>query len=273
MMKAKFWQVLVVAALMAGPAHAQAVGASVYLEELTWQEISQKLQTGNTTAIIPTGGTQQMGPHMVVGAHNSVARYAAGEVARKMGGALVAPVVPFAPAGRVTPPEGSMQFAGTISLSEAHYADVLEDVARSLKQHGFRMICFLGDDVGSQKVMARVAAKLGREWVTDGVRVLHVNEYFARHKQDEWNDNSPTPAKVSGAAAPTGHIETSELMAVDAQGVRATLLGVRAERDYRATGAVGDTTMATAALGNKYLSLKIESAIKQIQHAASQSKK
>lgn len=258
--------------LSAAPAYAQ-LGESVYMEELTWGEISQRLQTGSATVIVPTGSTQQMGPHMVTGGHNTIVSFAAGEIATRLGGAMVAPTINYAPAGRITPPEGNMQFAGTFSLREDTYASILEDVARSLKQHGFRMICFIGDDTGSQRVMARVAERLGREWVPDGVRVLHVSDYFARSKQDEWNDNSPTPARVANAAAPTGHIETSELMSVDAGGVRAMLLGVRGQKDFRATGAVGDTTMATAALGRKYLSLKIEAAIKQIQHAASRTKR
>ena len=268
----RFYLAAVIALTMFGQAQAQSA-SSVYIEELTWMEISQKLQGGTSTVIVPTGSNQQMGPHMVTGGHNTIVRYAAGEIARKMGGALVAPVINYAPAGRISPPEGNMQFAGTFSLSENTYASILEDISRSLKQHGFRMICFIGDDLGSQKTMARVAEKLGREWITDGVRVLYVSAYSARNKQNQWNDNSPTPAKVGNAAAPTGHIETSELMAVDAQGVRASMLGVRSDKDFRATGAVGDTTMATAALGRKYLSLKIEAAIQKIEHAASNAKK
>ena len=158
-----------------------------------------------------------------------------------------------------------MQFAGTFSLSESTYAAILEDVARSLKQHGFRMICFLGDDAGSQRVMAQVAEKLGREWVTSGVKVLHVSSYYSKNGQDEWTDTMPN--RIAGAATPAGHIQTSELMAVDAGSVRANMLGVRAEKDYKLTGAMGDTSMATAVLGRKYLSLKIEAAIKQIQNA------
>lgn len=259
------WVVLAVA--FGTPCLAQTLGNSVYIEELTWMEVSQKLQQGNTVVIVPTGGNQQMGPHMATGAHNSVVRFAAGEIARKLGNALVAPVVPFAPAGRITPPEGNMQFPGTFSLSESTYAQVLEDMSRSLKQHGFRMICFIGDDLGSQRVMSQVAQRLGREWITDGVRMLHVNTYYARDKQDAWAEGQPM--RASNAASPAGHIETSELMAVDGGGVRANMLAARSQRDFRSTGSVGDTTMATAALGKKYLSMKIEAAIKQIQNAAS----
>lgn len=251
-------------------ARAQA-SASVYMDDMTWMEISDRLKSGTSVVLVPTGGNQQAGPHLATGAHTEVMRYSAGEIARKLGNALSAPVIPYAPAGRISPPEGNMQFPGTFSLADSTYAAVLEDVARSLKQHGFRMICLLGEDAGAQRVMARVADKLGREWITDGVRVLHVSRYYARQGQDEWNDT--LPGRIHNASAPAGHIETSELMAVDAARVRASMTAARTEKDYRLTGATGDTTMASAALGRKYLSLKIEAAIQQIQNAASNAKK
>lgn len=261
------------ASLSFGSAQAQigSVSNSVYIEDMTWMEINDKLQQGTSIVIVPTGGNEQAGPHMATGAHTEVAHFTAGEIARKLGSTLVAPVIPYSPTGRISPPEGSMQFPGTFSIAETTYAALLEDVARSLKQHGFRMICFLGDDAGSQRVMAGVADKLGRQWITDGVRVIHVSSYYANTKQDEWSDTMPN--RIGNASSPAGHIETSELMAVDAASVRANMLGVRTERDYKLTGAVGDTSLATAALGRKYLSLKIEAAIRQIQNASSNAKR
>lgn len=264
----------VVGMALAGAAFAQVQGSvshSVYMEEMTWMEINDHLQQGTSVAIVPTGANQQAGPALATGAHAHVVRYTSGEIARKLGKALVTPVIAYGPSGRIYPPEGQMQFPGTFSLSESTYAAMLEDIARSLKQHGFRAICFLGDDAGSQRIMAQVADKLGREWITDGVRVIHVSNYYNRNAQDEWSDTMP--GRINNASAPAGHIETSELMAVDASEVRANMLAVHTERDYKLTGATGDTTMATAALGRKYLSLKIEAAIKQIQHASSNAKR
>lgn len=266
----RLFLILTLCLMLPNGAAAQVAGNSVFMAELTWEEISQRLQTGYGTVIVPTGGNQQMGPHMVTGAHNSIVRYSAGEIARKLGNALVAPVIPYAPAGRIDPPEGNMLFPGTFSLSEVTYSRVLEDVARSLKQQGFRVICLMGDDEGSQRAMSQVAARLGREWVTDGVRMVYLSDYFARDKLDAWSDKVSGP--IFRATAPTGHIETSELMAVDASGVRASMLRRRTDNDFRATGAIGDTTRATPALGKKYISLKIESSVEQIQHAISHRK-
>src|ERR1700686_2432820 len=82
--------------LAAGPLRAQ---RSVYIEDLTWPEVQQAIQSGKTNAIIYTGSTEQGGPHMAIGKHNFIARWAAGAIAIKLGDALVYPTLPFAPTG------------------------------------------------------------------------------------------------------------------------------------------------------------------------------
>ena len=66
---------------------------SVFIEELTWVEVRDAIKDGKTTIIFPTGGTEQNGPHMVLGKHNFIVKHAAGEIARRLGNALVAPVL------------------------------------------------------------------------------------------------------------------------------------------------------------------------------------
>ncbi len=248
---------------------AQANG-SVYIEELTWMEVDARLHGGKTIAIIPTGATEQEGPHMVIGKRNTVVRYTAGEIATKLGNALVAPVIPYAPSGRIYPPEGHMQFAGTMSVSNLTYQMLLEDAARSLKQHGFRMICFIGDGAGSQLIQSQVASKLMEEWRSDGIKVISVANYYSKNGNQEWSET--LPVKVSHPEAHAGHIDTSELMAVEASGVRDNLRAMHSERDYKTTGASGDSSVASDTYGRKYLSLKIEAAIKQIQNASGHAK-
>ena len=67
-MKLRF--VLMAATLIFVPSIASAQGASsVFLEELTWMEVRDAIQDGTTTVILPTAGTEQNGPHMVLGKH------------------------------------------------------------------------------------------------------------------------------------------------------------------------------------------------------------
>src|SRR5262245_61932871 len=92
-----------VSAYTLSPAIAQ---DSVFLEELTWTEVRDAMKAGKTAVIIPTGGTEQNGPHMVLGKHNVRIKYTSGEIARRLGTALVAPVMAYVPEGDIDPPTG-----------------------------------------------------------------------------------------------------------------------------------------------------------------------
>src|SRR5438105_299332 len=74
--------------------------APVEIELMTHAEIYSAIhQQGKTTVIIYNGGTEQRGPHAVLGGHTFMARATSAAIARKLGNALVAPVLPFSPAG------------------------------------------------------------------------------------------------------------------------------------------------------------------------------
>src|SRR3954463_2804400 len=138
---------LIVAALSVAAAHA----APVDIEQMTSPELKARIAAGATTVLVPIGGTEQNGPHMVLGKHNVRARVLAGEIAGKLGNAVVAPVVAYVPEGSITPPAAHMRFTGTISIPEATFESLLEATARSFKQHGFRDVFFLGDHGSYQK--------------------------------------------------------------------------------------------------------------------------
>ena len=72
---------------------------TVFIDELTWEETRDLMKAGKTTVIVPTGGTEKNGYHMVLGKHNYVVAYAANQMARKMGNTLVAPVIQYVPEG------------------------------------------------------------------------------------------------------------------------------------------------------------------------------
>src|SRR5688572_23825034 len=76
---------------------------TVFVEEMTWMEVRDALKAGKATVIVPTGGVEQNGPYLATGKHNYVLRGTAEAIARKLGNALVAPVVPFVPEGDIDP--------------------------------------------------------------------------------------------------------------------------------------------------------------------------
>jgi creatinine amidohydrolase/Fe(II)-dependent formamide hydrolase-like protein len=89
-------------------------------------EVRDAIVAGKTTVIIPTGGTEQNGPHMALGKHNYLVKYKAGEIAMTLGNALVAPVIAYVPEGDINPPTGHMRFAGTVTLPQDVFSKVLD---------------------------------------------------------------------------------------------------------------------------------------------------
>jgi creatinine amidohydrolase len=249
------------------PALAQAPD-TVFLEDMTWVEVRDAIAAGKTTIIIPTGGTEQNGPHMVLGKHNYLVKYKAGEVATRLGNALVAPVVAYVPEGDVTPPTGHMRFAGTITTPQDVFAKVLEYAARSFKQHGFTDIALMGDSGGNQAGQKLVAELLNKEWAATPVRVHHLTDYYPG-RGDDWVVSQGVSAADVGSHA--GTHDTSSLMYLNPSMLRVDKMGPGKSGDGQ--GHVGNPARATALFGKRILEMQIEDAANQIQRLRVSSRK
>ena len=107
-------------------------------------------------------------------------------IARKLGNALVAPIVAFVPEGNIDPPSLHMKFPGTISLSADTFARLLTDICASFRATGFQNIVLLGDSGGNQKGMKDVAAALNAKWTDDKVRVHFIPEFYNYPAVAKW---------------------------------------------------------------------------------------
>jgi len=235
---------------------------SPFIEDLTWIEVRDAVRAGAVIAILPTGGTEENGPHMATGKHNLIVRYCAGEIALRLGNALVAPVLAYVPEGNFDPPTDNLTLPGTIGVSEPTFAAILAEAATSLALAGVRLICFIGDHGLSQRAQASVAATLTRRWRARGIRVADIDRYYDANGQEDWLKSQGYSAAEIGQHA--GLVDTAELMAVAPQDVRGDLLDPRTW-PAGPSGAAGDPTRATAALGAKLLELKIAAAVAQIR--------
>ena len=97
---------LVLAASAGASAQQPNTDDSVELELLTHSEVHDKIQKGYTSVLIVIGGTEERGPHAVLGGHTIMSRYHAINIARKLGKTLVAPVLPVAGVFPPPPPPG-----------------------------------------------------------------------------------------------------------------------------------------------------------------------
>ena len=233
---------------------------SVFLEDLTWPEVRDAIAGGKTTVIVPTGGTEQNGPHMALGKHNYLVTYKAGQIAKQLGDALVAPVVSYVPEGDINPPTGHMRFAGTISLPQDVFVKVLEYAARSLRQHGFVDVAFVGDSGGNQAGQKLVADALNKEWAGSRARVHHITAYYPG-RGDDWVVSQGVSAADVGSHA--GTHDTSSLMYLNPSMLRFDKMGPGRSGDGQ--GHVGNPAKATALFGKHILEMQVDDAVKQIR--------
>ena len=117
---------------------------------------------------------------MVLGKHNFLVKYKAGEIAKRLGNAIVAPVLAYVPKGTFR-----SQASGRPHAFPRHdhhpedvYEKVLEFAARSLRSAGFVDIAFIGDSGGNQSGQKTVSEALNKEWAGTNIRVHHITDYY-----------------------------------------------------------------------------------------------
>jgi creatinine amidohydrolase/Fe(II)-dependent formamide hydrolase-like protein len=228
---------------------------------MTWTEIRDAIQAGKRTIIVPVGGVEQNGPHMVLGKHNYIVHFAAGLMAERIGNTLVAPVVQFVPQGNYN----SANFGnrpGAISNPAPAYQSLLDAVVRSLRAHGFTDILLIGDSGGNQSGMTSVADSLNAEWKGGDTRVYSLNDYYAKSRlelhawlQSEYGYDAATVGSHAGIT------DTSQLMYIFPAGIRADK---RLPSGGSPTSGVnGDPTKATAEIGKRAIDFKVNAGVDQ----------
>lgn len=114
---------------------------SVWLQELTWEDVDEYLKQDDTI-IFPVGSTEQHGPAGPLGVDSYVA-IALAEDAAKRAGVLCTPPLWFGDSPH------HMEFPGSISLRTETLVEVAKDVIRSLAKHGFRKILIINGHKGT----------------------------------------------------------------------------------------------------------------------------
>ncbi len=229
---------------LSGTTIAQAAD-NVLMERMTSYEIRDAIAAGKTTVILPSGGTEQNGPGMAIGKHNFRALANAQTIARRLGNALVAPVIVYTPEGKYDPPEGHLRYPGTMGVPEDVYAGVVEGVVRSLKLHGFHDIVLIGDHGSDQAGQEAVAAKLNAEWAKTKVRVHAITAYY---RGDPAGDAAEMMKRGIKKEEMGNHAEvrdTSLMLAIDPTMVHMD----RLEAGNGKNGVEGDPRHATAEIG------------------------
>lgn len=129
----------------------------VIWNEMTRDELGPLLPSG--IVVLPTGATEQHGPHLPTGhdtfAVSAIARQAATLAATKTDAPIIlAPTLPFGSSDHHLP------FGGTLSLRTETYRAVVTDLMRSMIDGGARRILLLNGHGGNTELNELVARDL-----------------------------------------------------------------------------------------------------------------
>jgi creatinine amidohydrolase len=246
-------------------ASAQSPPSTVFIEGLTWVEIRDRMAGGATSIIVPTAGTEQKGPHMVMGEHKYVLEYTMDKVARALGNVLVSPIVTYVPEGEWGPnPTGHMRMPGTITMPEEWFVDLLLHIGRSHAASGFTDVFYLGDSGGNYSGMETAVATLNAEWAGTGTRAHLVEDYYRKSGADARayiTGELGIPASEIGGHA--GITDTSQMWFVNENHIRQELLADRG--GFEGSGSSGNPTLASPEIGRRILDIKIENTLAEIR--------
>jgi creatinine amidohydrolase len=175
----------------------------VDLELMTWVEVKDSIAQGKTTALIFNGGTETRGPQAVNGGHTLVAHAKVVEIAKELGDAIAAPVLPF------SPNNASPDLPGTIGITTDTFKEVNKEVAEQLIRNGFKNVVIMGDHGGGQKQLGEVALELDAKYSGQGIRVVYCDDAYEKSNADydAW--------LAKNGYSPGGHAsinDTSEMM-------------------------------------------------------------
>jgi creatinine amidohydrolase len=238
---------------------------SVFLEELTWLEVRDALRAGKRTAIVATGGIEMNGPYLALGKHNYVLRATTEAIARQLGDALIAPIVPFVPEGDIEPQTGHMRYPGTISLTADTFQRLLVDISSSLRMHGFEHIVLIGDSGGNQDGMKAVSEKLTKKWSDGKTKIVYVLEYYNYGDVGKWVEQQGVKQVDEGLH--DDYAMTAVMMAVDPASVR-TQQRIKANK-FRINGIDLAPQEKTIAMGKRIIDYRAETAVSAIRKALS----
>lgn len=151
---------------------------------MTWPEVYDAIHhQGKTVAIYYAGGTEHRGVQNVNGGHTLMGREIALEVARRLGNAIVLPIIPY------SSNNASNQNTGTLGLTAEIEAMITERIAEQAIATGFTTVLLMNDHGGSVGPNNTVADKLeakyrAPEFADKNIHVKYIDRVYAPAQDD-----------------------------------------------------------------------------------------
>ena len=174
--------------------------ATVFLGEMTNREVEEFLKQG-TTVIVPTGSTEQHGPHLALATDVVIPQEVARRVAPKLS-AVVAPPISYALS---YPHQG---FVGLVTIRIPTFMALIEDLCVAFASSGFKRIVFLNGHYDNTYAIAYACANVAEKLPKD-VKAFPIN-YWDGLTAEEVAEYSGLRNGLHANAA-----ETSAVMAIN----------------------------------------------------------
>jgi len=233
----------------------------------------------DAVVVIPTGSTEQHGPHLPVGTDAIIASEIATRAVKRASDSVSVLLLPALTYGSS---QHHMMFSGTLSLHDDLFTSQLVEIGNCLLHHGFRRLLFVNGHGGNAAPL-RLAIDRIRQGTKREVYIV---------SSTYWQLIAPTIIESRqshfGGIGHAGEVETSLMLALYPHLVRAPLpagswsqspqgwwcseawfgeskvqLGFSL-RDDSPSGVLGDPSTATAAFGHRILAAAVEQTSKLI---------
>ncbi len=250
----------------------------VLMEDMTWKEIEEAIKAGKDTAIVVAGSIEQHGPHLPTSTDTTLGYALAEACAKKLGNALVAPVI------RPGLSEHHIGFPGTITLSIDTFVNILYDYCESLVESGFKNIIILSSHGGNSDTIITYTPRIAKVFM-DKAKIFAIPTDRYINASIDYLEKKGVSRVKAGVHA--GYAETSMMLHVKPQATRMDLAveGLANEEFYKPerlkisqlesftyglkrltpVGVLGDPRGATAEEGKKLLEITAEKLTEEIK--------
>ncbi len=234
----------------------------VFIEEMTWLEIKEKMEAGWDTVIVMAGSIEQHGLHLPTKMDAHSGEILAERFATKLGQTFVAPII------RPGCSEHHMHFPGSMTLRVEVFQDVVRDYVDNMVRHGFKKIILATTHGGNFEPMFELVPELKEKYEPSGVKIIDILD-FADFVEAQNSILEEFQMSEGDAGVHSGGSETSFLMASEPESVRMDKLArgyvgkFDAEFDewlhkdgmHKITeiGVLGDATVASKEFGERLI--------------------
>lgn len=243
---------------------------------LTWTEVQSLPDKENVVIIQPLGAIEQHGPHLPLVVDSAISLGVLGKALAQLDPQIPAYALPCLYYGKSNEHQG---FAGTITLTASTLLALLQEIAESLYQSGFRKLIFMNSHGGQPQILEIAARDIHEKYPDFSIfpwftwRVPHIAAELLSPEELEWGIHA-------------GDAETSLMLALLPEQVKLdkavkeypqnlpqnSLLSLEGNlpfawltREISQSGVVGDPTVASREKGDRLLASLVKGWVQAIE--------